>query len=273
MTLALRPPTRISPSTLPCALALVGALVSGRAHAQTTTDAVSYSLEPPSSYNVGCYGPCDCAVRSAPMAGGFRLRFVSSDPLFRNYAVEEFHATARTDSQIVDLRGFGDYRIGGEFALSEQLKLSIKYPDGTVQAFDSGLVPDGASFPAIRIAVAAHGFACYDTVIEVAAKPATAGIPGPGEDRALLRASPNPFRGGTTIECTLPRAARVGLAIVDPQGREVASLARGLPLAAGPHTLTWDGRNAEGALVRAGVYLAILRTPGTVAKLRLVRLE
>ena len=91
--------------------------------------------------------------------------------------------------------------------------------------------------------------------------------------RAELSAKPNPFGGGTTIECTLSRRASVGLVIVDLQGRQVASLAAGLTLEAGAHELKWDGRNADRTPVRAGVYLAVLHLPGSTVTQRLVRLE
>jgi hypothetical protein len=269
----LRPPARFATSTVLSALVLAGSLVWVPARAQTAANATPYLLEPPSMYSIGCFGPCDCAVRSTPLAGEFLLRFVSVDPLFTSYAVEKFRATFQTDNGIIELRGAGEYRIGGEFALTHQLKLVLMDSNGGTEAFDSGLIPGGGSFPGIRISAAAHGFACYDTVIDVVAKPLTAGVPGPDAARPALSAAPNPFRGGTTIECTLPHSAPISLTIVDLQGREVASLARGLALGAGPHALRWDGRNAVGEPVRAGVYLAILRLPGATARLRLVRLE
>lgn len=264
---------RPGPSVVFATLALAGALTWSHAHAQTTSDGTPYLLEPPSAYNVGCYGPCDCAVRSAPMIGGFHLRFLSVDPLFTTYAVEDFRGSYRADSAAVDLHGVGEYRIGGEFALTQQLRLTLEYPDGTLQRFDSGLVPGGAGFPAIRISAAAHGFACTDTVIDVVAKPLTAGVPTPNGARPALLATPNPFRNETTIECILPHPARISLAIVDLQGREVVSLARGLRLDAGAHALPWDGRNGDRSPVRAGVYLAILHLPGSTVTQRLVRLE
>lgn len=269
----LRTPVRFGTPIVLLALALAGSLGWASAQAQTAANATPYLLEPPSAYDVGCFGPCDCAVRGTPLVGEFQLRFVSVDLLFTNYAVEQFRATLDTDKGIIELHGAGEYRIGGEFALTHQLKLVLMDSNGGTEAFDSDLIPGGGSFPGIRISAAAHGFACYDTVIDVVAKPLTAGVPGPGAARPALSAAPNPFRGETTIECTLPHPARISLTIVDLQGREVASLARGLPLGAGPHALTWEGRNSDGAAVRAGVYLAILGVPGATARLRLVRLE
>ena len=56
---------------------------------------------------------------------------------------------------------------------------------------------------------------------------------------ALSQNHPNPFNPKTTIEFSLPEAARVELVIFDTQGRRVATLADG-DFAAGPHALHWD---------------------------------
>jgi hypothetical protein len=85
----------------------------------------------------------------------------------------------------------------------------------------------------------------------------------------LLQNSPNPFRDGTVIQFTLPGvpadaadpvAASVAagevtarLAIFDAQGRQVQVLLEA-SLPPGLHLVSWDGRDAEGAAVRAGVY-------------------
>ncbi len=65
---------------------------------------------------------------------------------------------------------------------------------------------------------------------------------------ALSQNHPNPFNPMTTIEFSLPEAARVELVIFDTQGRRVATLADG-EFAAGPHALQW---NASGEA--SGVY-------------------
>jgi len=80
---------------------------------------------------------------------------------------------------------------------------------------------------------------------------------------SLAAPRPNPARGPVTIECTLPRAGAAHLAVLDLQGREVATLAAG-ELAAGPHAFEW---NAAGA--RPGLYFVRLTTGGTVRLRRL----
>jgi hypothetical protein len=77
---------------------------------------------------------------------------------------------------------------------------------------------------------------------------------------------PNPFADETSIGFSLPRAESVRLAILDIGGRRVASLVdRDLP--AGSHAARWDGRDASGRRVAAGVYLAVLEAgPETVTR-------
>ncbi len=86
--------------------------------------------------------------------------------------------------------------------------------------------------------------------------------------RAELSAAPNPF--ANSLRITLPVAAgtsavRGRLRIYDAQGRMVRELA---PV--GP-SLEWDGRDAGGARVAAGVYFLTFPSPG--AALRVTRVD
>ena len=68
-------------------------------------------------------------------------------------------------------------------------------------------------------------------------------------------------------------AASVRLRVVDAGGRIVRDLADG-PAAAGEHTVSWDGRNAGGRSVPAGMYFYVLEVDGrTVTTRPLVRLR
>ena len=75
---------------------------------------------------------------------------------------------------------------------------------------------------------------------------------------ALGAARPNPFRLRTTIPFTLPGMAALRLSIHHVAGREVAVIAEGR-WPAGSHTVTWDGSDARGRVVRDGVYFYRLR--------------
>jgi hypothetical protein len=88
---------------------------------------------------------------------------------------------------------------------------------------------------------------------------AVEGGPAPGA-RLTLAAHPNPTAAGLTVEFNLPRdAARASLAVYDLSGRRQRTILAGA-LAAGPHTVTWDGRADDGARPGAGIYFLRLET-------------
>jgi hypothetical protein len=77
---------------------------------------------------------------------------------------------------------------------------------------------------------------------------------------ALSSASPNPFRESTTLDLEIPSAGPSTLDLFDVRGRRIATLLSGDRLAAGSYRVRWDGRDANGRAVGAGVYFAVLRT-------------
>lgn len=88
----------------------------------------------------------------------------------------------------------------------------------------------------------------------------------------VLRASPSPARGDVTLAFGLSRAQSVSLSVYDVSGRRVAALHEG-PLAAGEHSLRWDGRDARGASTPPGLYLARLVTAEGTWRARVVRVR
>ena len=122
-------------------------------------------------------------------------------------------------------------------------------------------------------------------------------LPGPVEglvidpDRTLLRRTastpaprvlaaqprPNPARDVTRLAFRLAADDRVGAAVYDARGRLVRRVDLGLRRATGeqgaPHVWIWNGRDATGRRVAAGVYWLELTTPDdrTVRKVTLIR--
>lgn len=82
------------------------------------------------------------------------------------------------------------------------------------------------------------------------------------------RPYPNPTNGPTSIRFVLSRDSRARLSIHDVTGRSIRVAESGL-LGAGDHTMAWDGRDARGVRVHAGVYLARLTTGETTTTFRL----
>ena len=70
----------------------------------------------------------------------------------------------------------------------------------------------------------------------------------------LAQNNPNPFNPSTRIGFTLEEPAHVELAVYDPRGARVATLVQG-SMPGGARELYWDGRDAQGRPVSAGVYL------------------
>ena len=84
---------------------------------------------------------------------------------------------------------------------------------------------------------------------------------------------PNPFNPATTIPFAVPaEAGDVDLTIYNVLGQSVRQVWNG-PLAAGEHRLTWDGRDAQGQSVAAGVYLVRLHQGDQTRIRKMVKLE
>lgn len=64
---------------------------------------------------------------------------------------------------------------------------------------------------------------------------------------------PNPFSDASTLSFSIPESGPVRVDLFDVSGRIVRTLFDGA-MARGPHALVWDGRNAAGRDVGAGVY-------------------
>jgi hypothetical protein len=81
---------------------------------------------------------------------------------------------------------------------------------------------------------------------------------GDGAAVALGPVVPNPLRAraataGASVSFHLPRAGEVALSVLDVRGRRIATIARG-SYEAGTHRASWDGRDAAGRAVPAGLY-------------------
>lgn len=68
---------------------------------------------------------------------------------------------------------------------------------------------------------------------------------------------PNPFNPSSTIWYELPEASNVTLVIYDLLGKEIRKW--DMRRQAGHSHIVWDGRNAQGEAVPAGVYIYTLR--------------
>jgi hypothetical protein len=75
----------------------------------------------------------------------------------------------------------------------------------------------------------------------------------------VLAARPNPSRGSVRIEYRLEQAGTVRASVFDVAGRRIGVLDPGVR-PAGSHALEWNGKDANGARLPAGLYFLVLRT-------------
>ena len=84
--------------------------------------------------------------------------------------------------------------------------------------------------------------------------------------------TPNPSFGVIQIQFVSPRAGDGFVQIIDASGREVVALSRG-SYAAGPHTMSWDGRDSGGRAVPAGLYWIRVSVGSELAHRSIVRVR
>ena len=152
-----------------------------------------YSLDHGSTFQQGCFDPCDCLLEERrPMIGNFGLVPLSDNGLFQDFAVIDvawlaLHPFMDAGTPI---NGHGFYRVGGEVAVQQQMALELVVGDGPRTHFDSGWGAGGGGFPVVDVTMSMNNMVCYDRVLHVLAKPLDgqtcggfAGIPceDPGE--------------------------------------------------------------------------------------------
>ena len=89
-------------------------------------------------------------------------------------------------------------------------------------------------------------------------------------DLLALTAHPNPFQPRTTLSFSVPKPGHVRLSIHDAAGRLVRTLVNE-SRAAGPQSVSWEGRDDSGHPVASGVYFYRMEAGGLVATERVVR--
>lgn len=96
----------------------------------------------------------------------------------------------------------------------------------------------------------------------------------PGADSAAVwsRVSPNPFRSRVEIEYALPRPGDPTLQVFDAEGRLLTGLTVD-PMGQSAGQCVWNGRDADGRTVAAGVYYLRLTAGAEAWTRRIVRIE
>jgi hypothetical protein len=90
---------------------------------------------------------------------------------------------------------------------------------------------------------------------------------------ALRPNAPNPFGPSTVIAYELPGEASVHLTIHSANGRVVRTLVDSESRGAGPHAVSWDGRDESGRQVAAGAYFYRLEAGGETLTAKMIMLK
>ncbi len=101
-------------------------------------------------------------------------------------------------------------------------------------------------------------------------------LPVPNEF-SLSPPFPNPFNSAIQVRFTLPddislAGEHASLNVYDMLGQRMRTLASG-SIAAGAHTVFWDGRDDAGNPVAAGAYVVLLRAAGARAASKIMYLK
>ena len=91
-------------------------------------------------------------------------------------------------------------------------------------------------------------------------------------DRLSVRALANPFSSRVLLAYSVPHTGRLTLGVYDPAGRKVRELASGHH-PAGSYRVAWDGTDARGRQVPAGVYWLRLEDSETTSVGKTVKLR
>jgi hypothetical protein len=105
-------------------------------------------------------------------------------------------------------------------------------------------------------------------LLDVPEASAHGGVPGP----RIVALGPNPARGEARLSFLLTAGARTEVDVFDLEGRVVQRILDA-HLAAGPHEIVWDGRDAAGARVAPGLYMWRVRSGGREAVSKSVHLD
>jgi flagellar hook assembly protein FlgD len=97
------------------------------------------------------------------------------------------------------------------------------------------------------------------------------GLPALTGDISMLKFGPNPFSTQLMIDLKTEKETLLQAEIYDLSGRMVYTLLNS-KVSQGYHHYTWNGKNAEGNTLPAGVYTLVLRSGGGKTTFKLVKI-
>ncbi len=146
-----------------------------RVSAVPATRVERYALTDASTYQQGCFDPCDCLLEAPrPMSGTFDLVPLFDTGTVAGYAVARTRLVVPPAPGLRPLRfaGFGRYTLVQGFAGPADT-MSLLLRSGTlVTPFDSPLENTSTMFPAISVTVDMNDMVCFDKLLTIDAFPA-----------------------------------------------------------------------------------------------------
>ena len=137
---------------------------------------ISYRLIESSTYQQGCFDPCDCLLEEPrPLRGRFDLVKLFDAGTYAEFAMARVRLGVRPGDLAASLMaysGFGRYTLIQGFAgPAHAMELALASPLGEIMHFDSGLRNTDIAFPLIDIVVDMNDMVCFDRVIRIRARP------------------------------------------------------------------------------------------------------
>jgi hypothetical protein len=140
------------------------------------SDIVRYALNH-STYEEGCFPPCECPIQQWPVGGPFSLVPLNNatTPVRREWAVVnvDWATISSTIPPARHFTGFGTYQIVDVGPTdNNRMTLDLTETNSNKTArFDSGVVAGGSQFPNIDINLSVNGFYCQDQAFFLHAAP------------------------------------------------------------------------------------------------------
>lgn len=195
-------------------------------------------------------------VRELTLLGDPELPIWTADPM--TMAVTHPASFGEgTTSFTVHVTGAGDLPLAG--ARVCLMKDDEIYLVGLTNASGNATFdPSAGTLGTMDVTVTARNYLPVEQTCEITEGGSAAEEPALARSFALHAGWPNPFQESAAIGFELPAETAATLKIYDLSGRAVRTLLEGARLAGGPQRAIWDGRDALGQPVAAGVYLCRL---------------
>ena len=135
----------------------------------------SYRLNDTSTYQEGCWDPCDCILyEPVPLTGTFKLVPLRDFGTYVEYGVVDVDLEVHAEYMPfgTEITGAGLYTLIAGFAgMIESMDLKLRFDGSEPFNLSSGFINSGEEFPEIDIDVSMNGMECWDIVLGLRAKP------------------------------------------------------------------------------------------------------